>query len=65
MDGAEFERSYLAGQLEGHRALLQVQESLIKAGAPRESFGIAKMARGQITEHIALLQGLQSALRTP
>jgi putative membrane protein len=59
--GTDFDHQYLALQTDGHQQLLQIQEALLKAGsAPREQIGIAKLARGQIKEHLALLQQIQS-----
>jgi putative membrane protein len=56
--GSDFDRRYLQGQLEGHRALLQVQERYLQSRPQnREGTNITNMARGQILEHIALLEG--------
>jgi putative membrane protein len=62
--GAEFDRAYLLGQLEGHRNLLQVQERYL-ASSPqnREHVNVTKLARGQIKEHIALLEAMQQRMR--
>ena len=62
--GAEFDREYLQGQLEGHKELLQVQEKYL-SGNPgsREHVNIAKLSRNQIREHIALLEDIQKKMR--
>lgn len=61
LSAADFDRQYVAAQIQGHQQLLQIQNALIQAGsAPREQIGIAKLARGQITEHLALLQQIQT-----
>ena len=62
--GAEFDRAYLMGQLEGHRNLLQVQERYLAANPQnREHVNVTKLARGQIKEHIALLETMQQKMR--
>lgn len=61
LSGTEFDRQYVAAQIQGHQQLLQIQNTVLQAGtAPREQLGIAKMARAQITEHLALLQQIQT-----
>jgi len=62
--GAEFDREYLQGQIQGHRDLLQVQERYISSNSQnREHMNIAKMARTQIREHIALLEDMQKNMK--
>ena len=62
--GAEFDRQYLQGQIEGHRDLLQVQERYLASNPQiREHMNVAKMARTQIREHIALLETMQQKMR--
>ena len=62
LSGAEFDRAYVSASLEGHRKLLAIQEDYLTAGTNREHLSVAKLARGQITEHIAHLEELQSML---
>jgi putative membrane protein len=62
--GSEFDRNYLQAQLQGHRNLLQVQEQYLQSNPHnREHMNVAKMARGHIQEHIALLESIQTAVR--
>lgn len=61
--GAAFDREYVTGQIEGHRALLDAQEDYLKAGKSREHLSIAKLARGQIKEHLALLADIERDLK--
>ena len=62
--GAAFDKAYLDGQLQGHRNLLQVQEQYLQSNPQnREQMNVAKMARTQIREHIALLENIQKTLR--
>ena len=62
--GAEFDRMYLQGQIQGHRDLLQVQERYLQSNAQnREHMNLAKMARTQIREHITLLEDMQKTMK--
>jgi putative membrane protein len=62
--GAEFDREYLQGQMQGHRDLLQAQERYLQSNSQnREHMNVAKMARGMIREHIALLEDIQKKIR--
>jgi putative membrane protein len=62
--GAEFDKAYLEGQIQGHRDLLQVQERYIQSNSQnREHMNVARMARTQIREHIAMLEDMQKTLR--
>jgi putative membrane protein len=62
--GAEFDRMYLQGQIQGHRDLLQVQERYLQSNSQsRDHMNIAKMARTQIREHIALLEDMQKKMK--
>jgi len=56
MAGADFDKAYLAEQLAGHKKLLQIQEDYLKVGQNREHLSVTKLARGQITEHIEILE---------
>jgi putative membrane protein len=61
---AEFDKAYLAGQLEGHRDLLQVQERYLSSNPQNiNHVNVVKLARGQIKEHIALLTNIQNVVR--
>jgi putative membrane protein len=62
--GPEFDKMYLEAQLQGHRDLLQVQERYLQSNPQnREHMNIAKMARGHIREHIAMLEDMQKTMR--
>lgn len=56
--GAAFDGEYLKGQIDGHQKLLNIQETYIRSGQVREEVNAAKLARGQIKEHIARLQAM-------
>ncbi len=62
--GPAFDKAYLEGQLQGHRELLQVQERYLQSNSQnREHMNVAKMARGHIREHIAVLEDMQKTMR--
>jgi uncharacterized protein (DUF305 family) len=62
--GEAFDRQYLQGQMEGHSALLQVQTQYLQSNPQsREHVNVARLARGVITEHIALLEEIQTKMK--
>ncbi|MBY0297925.1 MAG: DUF4142 domain-containing protein [Methylobacterium sp.] len=61
--GSAFDREYIRGQIEGHRALLQIQETYLSTGKDRETLAVAKLARGQIKEHLVLLADIEDDLK--
>ena len=61
--GAAFDSDYVSGQIEGHTELLKIQEDYIAAGNDAHHVAIAKLARGQIKEHLDLLQTIQRDLK--
>ncbi|MGY2047537.1 DUF4142 domain-containing protein [Methylobacterium sp. JK268] len=61
--GAAFDRDYVRGQVEGHQALLRIQESYLGSGKDRETLAVAKLARGQIKEHLTLLADIEHDLK--
>ena len=62
--GEAFDRQYLQGQMEGHSGLLQVQSQYLQSNPQnREHVNVAKLARGMITEHIALLEDIQTKMK--
>lgn len=62
LSGAEFDAAYVAANLEGHQKLLAIQEEYLTSGTNREHLSVAKLARGQITEHIAHLEELHAGM---
>jgi putative membrane protein len=61
--GKEFDRAYIRGQIEGHHALLKIQEAYLSSGKDREALAVAKLARGQIREHLTLLGDIEDDLK--
>ncbi len=58
--GKDFDPSYVAAQLDGHKKLLTIQEDYLTVGQNREHLSVTKLARGQIKEHIDHLDMLKS-----
>jgi putative membrane protein len=61
--GADFDRQYVKGQIDGHQELLKIQEQYVQAGRNREQVNVAKLARGQVKEHISLLRTIDGQLK--
>jgi putative membrane protein len=62
--GPDFDRSYVADQIEGHNELLKIQDTYIGKGKDSAAVGLAKLARAQIKEHIDMLQTIQKEMKT-
>lgn len=60
--GKAFDQAYVTANLEGHQKLLTIQEDYLKVGKNREHLSVAKLARGQIREHIAHLEEMRAML---
>ena len=60
LNGAGFDKAYVAAQLDGHKKLLTIQEDYLKVGQNREHLSVAKLARGMINEHIDHLTMLKA-----
>jgi putative membrane protein len=45
----------LRAQIEGHQKLLRIQEEYLSSGKDIAHINLAKLARGQIKEHLQLL----------
>jgi putative membrane protein len=55
---------YLQGQIQGHQQLLKIQERYLQSNSHnREHMNVAKLARGHIKEHLAMLQEIQREIR--
>ncbi len=53
--GPEFEKAYIQAQVEGHKALLGIQDAYLKVADDETETAIAKLARGRIQEHLVIL----------
>jgi putative membrane protein len=60
--GVMFDRDYLMAQTEGHETLLKIQEDYLKSGRNLDSINVAKLASGQIKEHLRLLADIDSEM---
>jgi putative membrane protein len=61
--GAAFDRDYVTLQIQGHQELLKLQDSYLQQGSGnRETTNVARLARGQIQEHLTKLQEIQQEL---
>ncbi|MBD2747646.1 DUF4142 domain-containing protein [Microvirga sp. BT688] len=61
--GAAFDKDYVTLQIQGHQELLKLQDDYLKQGSGnRETTNVAKLARGQIQEHLTMLQDMQKEL---
>lgn len=64
LDGKAFEQAYVKAQTDGHEKLLTIQETYLANGKLPAHLAIAKLARGQIKEHLTLLEDLGDASAT-
>jgi len=63
--GAEFDRMYIQGQVQGHQELLQIQERYLQSNSRnREHVNAAKLGRGHIKEHLTRLHDIQKEIRS-
>lgn len=61
--GPDFDKDYVAMQLKGHQDLFAIQERYLQGNPQnRELTNVARLALGQIREHIALLKDIQNEL---
>ena len=61
--GAAFDKDYVALQIQGRQELLQLQEAYLKQGSGnRETTNVARLASGQIKQHLTMLQDIQKEL---
>ena len=57
------DRAYVELQIRGHQELLAIQERYLASNSGhRPTMTVARLARGQIREHLALLQDIQKDL---
>lgn len=62
--GADFDKAYVADQIDGHKELLKIQETYIGKGKDAGAVGLAKLARSQIKEHIDMLETIQKKMKS-
>ena len=59
--GPDFDKAYIKAETEGHRKLLEIQEAYLSKPDNADETHVAKLARGMIKEHLALLADLEKA----
>ncbi len=59
--GADFDKAYVKAQVEGHKKLLDIQETYLGKPDNADEANVAKLARGMIKEHLQLLADLEKA----
>jgi putative membrane protein len=57
--GSALDRDYIREEVDGHRKLLDIQETYLKAPDDLDETNVAKLARGMIKEHLALLGDIE------
>ena len=57
--GMAFEQQYVLAQVDGHQKLLAIQERYLSSGSMPAMRHVAMLARGQIKEHLKLLDDIQ------
>jgi putative membrane protein len=57
--GKNFDRDYVDAEIQGHNKLLQIQNTYLASGKNETQIDVAKLAKGMITEHLALLSDIQ------
>ena len=60
---SNFDMMYVKAQIDGHKKLLSIQDDYLDSAKNREEMNVTKLARGQIKEHIMLLQAYQANLK--
>lgn len=60
--GKSFDVGFVEVQIDGHKALLQIQEKYLSDGKDVTHRSIAALARGHINEHLVMLEMLAKAL---
>lgn len=62
--GADFDRMYIRGQIDGHEKLLTIQENYIRSGRNAHLKHVAMLARGHIMDHLKALRTMEGQIRT-
>jgi putative membrane protein len=57
--GEAFDLDFVKAQIEGHKKLLAIQTTYLKAADDLDETNIAKLAKGMITEHLTLLSDIE------
>ena len=60
--GPAFEKAYVAAEIDGHKKLLAVQTAYLKVADDAAETDIAKLVKGMVDEHLALLGDIEKHL---
>jgi putative membrane protein len=63
MSGAQFDRMYIQGQVQGHEELLQLHQAMAQSAATREERMLGTVAVPAIRTHLAMLGGITQQMR--
>ncbi len=63
MRGAEFDRTFMQEQMEGHRELLELNQQAARNPTGREEGMLATVAVPSIKTHLVMLEALQRSMR--
>jgi len=61
-EGPEFEKAYIKAQIDGHKQLLDIQDTYLKMADDADETNVAKLAKGMIKEHLVLLGDIEKHL---
>lgn len=61
-DGLDYEKAYIKAQIDGHKELLDIQDTYLKVADDADETNIAKLAKGMIKEHLTLLADIDKHL---
>jgi len=61
-DGPELEKAYIKAQIDGHKQLLEIQDTYLKVADDADETNVAKLAKGMIKEHLVLLTDIEKHL---
>lgn len=61
--GAQFDRMFVQGQVQGHQELLQLHQAAAQNPTSREEGMLATVAVPAIRTHLVVLQGVQQSMR--
>lgn len=61
-EGPEFEKAYIQAEIDGHKKLLDIQDTYLKVADDEDETNIAKLAKGRIQEHLTILADIEKHL---
>lgn len=61
-EGPDLEKAYVEAQIDGHKALLGIQEAYLRVADDATETALAKLAKGRIEEHLVILGDIQRHL---